>query len=166
MKWGQHRRTVLAAKKARQESIARDKERSRNGEKVTVRQAVNNANKASNSAVKVQKELSKIDRKLSKESSMPHRMNDPRFANRRKVIQEYNKDRLANSDLSQKWDKAFKAGKGTKEWEDYEKASNAQSMKFAKKYTDAFLKDVGMERVSDQARQYAQDNLYKTVKED
>jgi hypothetical protein len=39
-----------------------------------------------------------------------------------------------------------------------------QSMKFAKQYVDAFLKDVGLTKVSDIGKQYTQDKLYEQIK--
>ena len=68
--------------------------------------------------------------------------------------------------MSEKWGKAFKAGKGTKEWDDYEQANHHQTMKFAKQYTEAFLKDVGLTNVSDVGVKYTQDKLYPTERKE
>ncbi|HHX36456.1 MAG TPA: hypothetical protein GX717_00570 [Clostridiaceae bacterium] len=108
----------------------------------------------------LKRERRKIDRKIKKDSKQIHRQNDPRWANRRKVLNAYNRDRMANQDLSEKWNKAFKAGKGSPEWAAWEAASKEHSMKFAKQYVDAFLKDVGLTKVSDIGKQYTQDKLY------
>lgn len=102
--------------------------------------------------------------KLKKDSKQIHRQNDPRWANRRKVLNAYNRDRMANQDLSEKWNKAFKAGKDSPEWASWEAASKEHSMKFAKQYADAFLKDVGLTKVSDIGKQYTQDKLYEWIK--
>lgn len=77
------------------------------------------------------------------------------------VLNKVNTDRLRDKEFYQKWDAAFKAGKGSKEWAAYEKYANDFRDKYKDQYVDAWLKDNNVRRISEEGRQYVSDNYFK-----
>lgn len=68
-----------------------------------------------------------------------------------------------NKNVNAKWKAAFKAGKGTKEWAEYEQAYSEYIHKlnkqFKKKYTEAFALDTDMYNLSEQGKKYLEDHI-------
>lgn len=68
------------------------------------------------------------------------------FAEQNKVIEKYNNPETPETKkVNQAWAKAAKAGRGSKEWEAYERAGKEWSDKYKVELAGAELKDLGME---------------------
>lgn len=109
------------------------------------------------------KERKKINRLIKKDRKRTYRQHDSRIKNRVKVNQEYNKERLANKKITNSWSKAataYKTGdmeKYVKHLSVYNKEMNKLSMKYNKKGAEAFIKDLGLTKISDINKQYIYD---------
>lgn len=73
--------------------------------------------------------------------------------------------RSSNKNLSNKWDAAAKAGKGTKEWKEWENATDKFNRELDRKFKDkqvnAFINDTRMYQLSEQGRKYLEQNIDK-----
>lgn len=61
--------------------------------------------------------------------------------------------------FSEKWDAAFKAGKGSKEWAAFKKYTDDFNEKYKNQYVNAWMKDNNVKRLSDQGRKYLEDSF-------
>ena len=87
MKWGIIRKRAKAVQKARRDSIAKDKERSKSGERVTIREANNNARKAmrdvNKKSIPSQLKISESDSATTKKVKNDYnKMTDQEFMNK------------------------------------------------------------------------------------
>lgn len=58
-----------------------------------------------------------------------------------RAIGKQNTDRLKDAKQSELWEKAFKAGKGSKEWDEYEDYVREFNKRYADDYAEAIAKD-------------------------
>ena len=67
--------------------------------------------------------------------------NPNRETNYIRVMDKQNTDRLKDTKQSELWKKAFAAGKGSKEWDEYEEYVRDFNKKYADDYAEAIAKD-------------------------
>lgn len=103
--------------------------------------------------------LMQIDRRLANDAKQPVRTGEARATNRMSVLQKRWDDPY-NQVVADKWEKAAKVGQGTKEWSDYEQAQRNLTQKYAKEYSEATLKDVGITNISDYDIEYVRKRIY------
>lgn len=102
------------------------------------------------SGSKPSREIRQLDKKLNKYNYGP---------NQNKVLSERNKALIGNKTSSDKWKSAFKAGKGTKEWSEWERYQKEINKKFQGKYIDAWIRDNDVKRLSENGRKYLEDKI-------
>lgn len=110
------------------------------------------------------KDRKKLNKKIAKESRKTYRSNDYRVRNRSKVNSEFQKAFQKDKNIINSWNKAItnyhKTGNEKqykKDLRKYKVAVNKLSDSFVPKQVDAFLKDVGMTKISDINKQYLAD---------
>ena len=131
------------------------------GQKWGVRRWQNKDGSLTPAGVKrMNKRLKKIDKRLDKEKGRIYRAHDPRGANRLAVYRKMWADKEANAKIEETWAKAFKAGRGTKEWSAYEDAMAFRTNKYAKEIAKATLADIGITNVNDIEVDYTVKRLY------
>ena len=96
------------------------------------------------------RELRKLDRKLNKYNYGP---------NQNKVLSERNKALIGDRTAANKWRSAAKAGKGTKEWIEWERYQKEINKKFQGQYIDAWIRDNDVKRLSEKGRKYLEDKI-------
>ena len=103
---------------------------------------------------KIVREQKKIDKKLNLRYFGP---------NQGKVLYDRNAFINKNKTVNNKWEAAFKAGKGTKEWDDYENARkdyiHRLNKRFKQQYVDAWIEDNNMQHLTDKGREYVENNI-------
>ena len=113
------------------------------------------------------KDRKKINRALKRDSRRTYRTHDPRVKNRTKVNTQFNKARLADTKLQKEWEAAFEARRVgdhvgyIKKSSVYNKRLNEIKSQFDKPYVEAWIKDMGLTKVSDINKSYINDVINK-----
>ena len=80
-------------------------------------------------------------------------------SNQNAVLSARNTAISKDKTFSEKWDAAFKAGQGTKEWSAWEKYTKDFTKNYKDQYIDAWMKDNNVKQLSVQGRKYLEDYL-------
>lgn len=164
MKWGVRRRNDTSSfrqvvKKARADGLTARKEARESGQLNGIG-AVRKGNKIQRESTKAylkeqkarNRERKVIDKAINKKG---YRSNYEQALNRRtKAI-------VSDLDLTGKWYEAYQKGRGSKEWDEYEKHAKSIRDKYADELVDAFIKDSNLKKVSQNGRKYINDMLEK-----
>lgn len=102
-----------------------------------------------------------VDRIVAKQRSRGVRRSTAHTSNQWKVIDKSSKEYASDVTLANKWTKAFKAGKGSEEWKDWEDSSKKFWKKYEDQMVDAVIKDYNLKRINDEGREYIRKRLYE-----
>ena len=84
--------------------------------------------------------------------------------NQNKVLSDRNAELSKSKTFAKKWEAAFKKGRGSKEYEAYEREFKKISAKYEDKFVDAWLKDNRIKSASNKGRNYVKTQLFYTDK--
>lgn len=76
------------------------------------------------------------------------------------VVSNMNTARMRSKSLNEKWRKATKAGKGSKEWKEYEKSLKEFIKPYRDEYIEAWMKDNHIKQLSNQGRIYVEKHIF------
>lgn len=176
MRWG-HRKTgyitgfqakrnaTKAANEARKKSIAESRESGDKGVgsyQRANRKALNAKRKAYGESMKTDIDHNRQIRAEKKElKTLNKALRKNRFGeNQNKVLSDRNEALGKSKTFAQKWESAFKNGKGSKEYEAYEREFKRVTAKYEDKYVDAWLKDNHVKTASKKGRDYIKIQLF------
>jgi hypothetical protein len=92
-----------------------------------------------------------VDKTIKKEDKKIYRQNSEGAKNRYKIYNAMSKE-YNSPDMMKKWEAAFKAGKGSKEWSNWREAATKINIKYGKQVTEAFIKDTNISIITSEAR--------------
>ena len=159
------RRATIAANEARKKSIAESRASGDKGVgsfQRANRKALNAKRKAYGESMKADIDHNRQLRSDKKElKTLNKALQKNRFGvNQNKVLSDRNAELNKSKTFAKKWDAAFKNGRGSKEYEAYEREFKRISSKYEDKYVDAWLKDNRVKSASDKGRNYVKLQLF------
>lgn len=97
--------------------------------------------------VKSLKELKKLDKKL-----------DNFGYHQNVVLSKANTARVHDAEGNRKWNAAAKAGKGSKEWSEWQQHCKKYTEKYKDEFVKAWMKDNNIKKISDRGRKFVYEN--------